>query len=150
MRGNAPLKPKQGLNGPPALMPSVALSRERCKSPRLPKPGANMGHPARQSDRCLKRRRNPEVLLLTSTLSITGQTESPSTGENRCMPDTGERREITSRTNAKEAETIRQSNKLLAKAKQSFATADAKNHAPDASAQKPSAVQPRRRKLATS
>jgi hypothetical protein len=34
------------------------------------------------------------------------------------MPDTGERREIASRVNAKEAETVRESQKLVSKTKQ--------------------------------
>jgi hypothetical protein len=43
------------------------------------------------------------------------------------MPDTGERREITSRVNAKEAETVRESQKLESKTKQLSAGWDAKS-----------------------
>jgi len=43
------------------------------------------------------------------------------------MPNKGERREIASRTNANEAETVQRSKRLLSKTKQQFATADAKN-----------------------
>jgi len=43
------------------------------------------------------------------------------------MPNTGERREITGRVNAKEAEVIQQSKKLASKTKQLSATMDAKN-----------------------
>jgi hypothetical protein len=43
------------------------------------------------------------------------------------MPDTGERGEITGRAKAKEAEVIRQSNKLASKTKQRSASVDAKN-----------------------
>jgi len=43
------------------------------------------------------------------------------------MPDTGERREITARVNAKEAETVQQSQKLVSKAKQLSASRDAKS-----------------------
>jgi hypothetical protein len=43
------------------------------------------------------------------------------------MPNTGERREITSRVNAREAETIQESKELVAKTKRSSAIADTKN-----------------------
>jgi hypothetical protein len=43
------------------------------------------------------------------------------------MPDTGERREITGRVNAKEAEVIQQSKKLASMTKQLSAKMDAKN-----------------------
>jgi hypothetical protein len=43
------------------------------------------------------------------------------------MPNTSEKREITSRVNAKEVETIRQSKELLAKTKRASAMADTKN-----------------------
>ncbi len=43
------------------------------------------------------------------------------------MPNTSERREITSRVNAREAETIQQSKKLVAKTKRFSAIADTKN-----------------------
>jgi hypothetical protein len=43
------------------------------------------------------------------------------------MPNTGERREITSRANAKEAEVIQQSKELIAKTKRSSAIAGTKN-----------------------
>ena len=43
------------------------------------------------------------------------------------MPNTGERREITKRVNAKEAEMVQQSNKLVSKTREITADADAKN-----------------------
>ena len=43
------------------------------------------------------------------------------------MPDTGERREIAKRVNAKEAETVQQSKKLVSRTKEVKATTDAKN-----------------------
>jgi hypothetical protein len=43
------------------------------------------------------------------------------------MRDTGERREITGRVNAKETETVQQSKKMLSKAKQLSASMDEKN-----------------------
>ena len=43
------------------------------------------------------------------------------------MPNTGERREITARSNAQEAETVRESQKLLSKTKQLTASKDAKS-----------------------
>jgi len=43
------------------------------------------------------------------------------------MPNTGERREITARANAQEAETVRESQKLLSKTKQLTASRDAKS-----------------------
>jgi hypothetical protein len=43
------------------------------------------------------------------------------------MPDTSERREITRRVNAKEAETIQQSKELVAKTKRSSAIAGEKS-----------------------
>jgi len=43
------------------------------------------------------------------------------------MPDTGERREITGRVNAKEAEVVQQSKKLASKTRQLSAKMDAKN-----------------------
>jgi len=43
------------------------------------------------------------------------------------MPNTSERGEITARANAKEAETIRQSQKLVSKTKQLSASKDAKS-----------------------
>jgi hypothetical protein len=43
------------------------------------------------------------------------------------MPNTGERREITRRVNAKEAETVQQSKKLVSRTKQLSATTEAKN-----------------------
>jgi hypothetical protein len=52
--------------------------------------------------------------------------------DNQCMPNTGERGQIASRTNANEAETVQRSKKLLSKTKQLFATADAKNLARNA------------------
>jgi hypothetical protein len=52
--------------------------------------------------------------------------------DNQSMPNTGERRQIASRTNANEAEIVQRSKKLLSKTKQLFATADAKNLARNA------------------
>jgi hypothetical protein len=52
------------------------------------------------------------------------------------MPNTGERREITARVNAKEAETVQESKKLVSKTKQLSATTDAKNLARTAGAPK--------------
>jgi len=43
------------------------------------------------------------------------------------MPNTGERREITARVNAKEAETVQQSQKLVSKTRQLSASRDAKS-----------------------
>jgi hypothetical protein len=43
------------------------------------------------------------------------------------MPSTNGRREITARANAKEAETVRQSQKLVSKTKQLSASKDAKS-----------------------
>jgi hypothetical protein len=45
------------------------------------------------------------------------------------MPNTSERREITGRVNAKEAETIQESKELLAKTKRFSAIADSQNRA---------------------
>jgi len=42
------------------------------------------------------------------------------------MPNTGERREITARVNAKEAETVRESQKLVSQTKQRSASSDEK------------------------
>lgn len=47
--------------------------------------------------------------------------------DDQFMPDTGERREITSQTNAMEAEIVQNSKKLRSKTEQLFAIADAKN-----------------------
>jgi len=47
-------------------------------------------------------------------------------GDHKDMTDTGERREITARANAKEAETVRQAQKLVSKTKQLSASKDAK------------------------
>ena len=43
------------------------------------------------------------------------------------MPNTGERREITKRVNAKEAETVRQSKKLASRTTEITANTDPKN-----------------------
>ncbi len=45
------------------------------------------------------------------------------------MPDTGERREITRRVNAKEAETVQESKRLVSKTRQLSAKAEAKRRA---------------------
>lgn len=47
--------------------------------------------------------------------------------DHKNMPNTGERREITARANAKEAETVQQSQKLSSKTKQLSASKDAKS-----------------------
>ena len=52
------------------------------------------------------------------------------------MPNTGERREITARANAKEAETVRDSQKLVSKTKQLTASKDAKSRGRSARALK--------------
>ena len=52
------------------------------------------------------------------------------------MPNTTERGEITARVNAKEAETVRQSQKLESKTKQLFASNDAKSQVRSAKALK--------------
>ena len=49
------------------------------------------------------------------------------TGDHREMPNTGERREITARVNAKEAETVRESQKLVSETKQLSVRRDAKS-----------------------
>jgi len=46
------------------------------------------------------------------------------------MPDTGERNEISARVNAKEAETVRESKKLVSNTKQRSAKPKAKNQRP--------------------
>jgi hypothetical protein len=43
------------------------------------------------------------------------------------MPNTGERREITKRVNAKEAEMVQQSKKLVSRTRETTADTDAKN-----------------------
>jgi hypothetical protein len=43
------------------------------------------------------------------------------------MPNTGERREITKRVNAKEAEMVQQSKNLVSRTRESTADTDAKN-----------------------
>ena len=52
------------------------------------------------------------------------------------MPNTGERREITARANAKEAETVQESQKLVSKTKQLSASRDAKSRVRSARALK--------------
>jgi hypothetical protein len=52
------------------------------------------------------------------------------------MPNTGERREITARVNAKEAETVRQSQKLVSEAEQLSVRRDAKSLARNSKAMK--------------
>ena len=47
--------------------------------------------------------------------------------DDKNMPSTNGRREITARANAKEAETVRQSQKLVLKTKQLSASKDAKS-----------------------
>jgi hypothetical protein len=50
------------------------------------------------------------------------------------MPDTGERREIIGRVNAKEAEVVQQSKKLASRTRQLSAKMDAKNRRGNAEA----------------
>jgi hypothetical protein len=45
------------------------------------------------------------------------------------MPNTGERREITRRVNAKEAEVVQESKKLVSRTRQLSSTTEAKNKA---------------------
>ena len=52
------------------------------------------------------------------------------------MPNTGERGEITNRVNAKEAETVQESKKLVSKTKQRLASINAKNLARTAEGKK--------------
>jgi hypothetical protein len=52
------------------------------------------------------------------------------------MPNTGERREITKRVNAKEAEMVQQSKKLVSRTREIAADADAKSLARTAGAKK--------------
>jgi len=52
------------------------------------------------------------------------------------MPNTSERGEITARANAKEAETVRQSQKLLSKTKGTTASSDEKSQVRSAKARK--------------
>ncbi len=47
--------------------------------------------------------------------------------DHKDMPNTGEKREITARANAKEAETVQQSQRLVSKTKQLSASRDAKS-----------------------
>jgi hypothetical protein len=47
--------------------------------------------------------------------------------DHKNMPNTGERREIAARVNAKEAETVQQSQKLVSKTKQLAASGNAKS-----------------------
>jgi hypothetical protein len=62
------------------------------------------------------------------------------------MPNTGERGEISRRVNAKEAEVVQQSKKLVTKTKQLSASMDAKNRLRTAEALKeqPGARRPKR------
>jgi hypothetical protein len=52
------------------------------------------------------------------------------------MPNTGERREITARANAKEAESVQESKNLVSKTKQRSANTDEKSQARSARALK--------------
>jgi hypothetical protein len=52
------------------------------------------------------------------------------------MTNTGERREITARLNAKEGETVREGQNLTSRIKQVIATKDGKNHVRSAKAAK--------------
>ena len=75
--------------------------------------------------------------FMVTSMVTTAQTGPPHSSHNCNMPDTGEGREITSRANAKEAQTIQQSKKLLSKTKQLFATAEANKLRQRASAKPP-------------
>jgi hypothetical protein len=55
---------------------------------------------------------------------------------HRHMTNTGERREITARLNAKESETVKQSQNLASRIKQLMASKDAKNQVRSAKAAK--------------
>ena len=52
------------------------------------------------------------------------------------MPDTGERREITRRVNAREAEMVQESKKLVSKTREFSAAANMKNQARSVDAKK--------------
>jgi hypothetical protein len=56
--------------------------------------------------------------------------------DHKDMTDTGEGREITARANAKEAETVRQAQKLVSKTKQQSASKHAKRQVRSARAKK--------------
>jgi len=56
--------------------------------------------------------------------------------DHKDMPDTGERREITARVNAKETETVLQSQKLVLKTKQLSASRDGESQVRSARALK--------------
>jgi hypothetical protein len=58
------------------------------------------------------------------------------------MTNTGERREITARLNAKETETVKQSQNLTSRIKQLMASKDAKNQVRSAKAAKGRSRQP--------
>ena len=79
--------------------------------------------------------RNPAGFARTrSTGFIEARSEILSEGEN--MPDTGERREISKRVNAKEAEVAQESRKLASRTKELTAEADARNRARSAGTNK--------------
>jgi hypothetical protein len=56
--------------------------------------------------------------------------------DDKDMPNTGERGEITARANAKEAETVQESQKLVSKTKQLSASRNAKSRVRNARALK--------------
>ncbi len=58
------------------------------------------------------------------------------------MPNTGERREITRRVNAKEAETVQESKKLVSRTRQASASTAAKNKVRLAETKRPNAGLP--------
>jgi hypothetical protein len=57
-------------------------------------------------------------------------------GDHKDMVNTGERREITARVNAKEAETVRESQKLVSETRQISVRRDAKSLARNSKAMK--------------
>jgi len=61
------------------------------------------------------------------------------------MPNTGERREITRRVNAKEAETVQESKQLVSRTRQSTASSDTRTGARSAKAKKQRSPQGRKK-----
>ncbi len=61
------------------------------------------------------------------------------------MPDTGERREITRRVNAKEAETVQESKQLVSRTRQLTASSDTRTKARSAKAKKQRSPQGRKK-----
>ena len=63
------------------------------------------------------------------------------------MPNTGERREITRRVNAKEAETVQESKQLVSRTRQLTASSDTRTKARSAKARKQRSAQGRKEKM---